>query len=98
MERKIMNLVVLPEEEWNQLRVGQNEILELLKNIRFEPRKSTHPYGYMTAIEFMEAVKIRRTKFDQLVHTNRIRTIKKFRKIYVPVSEVDRYFKDSSIP
>ena len=67
------------------------------KKYRFEPRKSTHPYGYMTEIEFMEAVKIKRTKFDQLVRTNRIRT-KKFRKIYVPVTEVDRYFKDSSIP
>ncbi len=98
MERIYMNLVVLPEEEWNQLRIGQNEILELLKNIRFDSRKPTHPFGYMTAIEFMEAVRIRRTKFDQLVQKNRIRIIKKLRKIYVPVSEVDRYFKDSSIP
>lgn len=93
-----MNLVVLPEEEWNQLRAGQSEILELLKNLRFDSRKPMHPFGYMTAIEFIKAVKVRRTKFDQLVHADRIRAIKKLRKIYVPVTEVDRYFKDSSIP
>lgn len=33
MERKVMNLVVLPEEEWNQFRSGQNEILALLRDV-----------------------------------------------------------------
>ena len=97
MERKIMNLVVLPEEEWNQFRSRQNEILALLKKARSDLRTPTHPFGFMTAMEFMEAVKIRRTKFDQLVQTNKIRVIKKLRKIFVPVIEVDRYFKDSTI-
>jgi len=45
----------------------------------------------------MEAVRIGRTKFDQLVSTGKIRIIKKRRKIYVPVSEVDRYFADPGI-
>lgn len=97
MERKVMNLVVLPEEEWNQFRNGQNEILALLKNVKYDSRKPVNHYGFITAMELMEAVKIRRTKFDQLVQTNKIRIIKKLRKIYVPVTEVNRYFKHSTI-
>jgi len=98
MERKVMNLVILPEEEWNQIRSSQNEILALLKDVKADSRISINPYGYITAMEFMKAVRIRRTKFDQLVQSNKIRIIKKLRKIYVPVTEIDRYFKDSTIP
>ena len=39
------------------------------------------------------AVRIGRTKFDQLVQANMVKTIKKDRKIYVPMGEVERYFK-----
>ncbi|GAC1430525.1 MAG: hypothetical protein NVSMB7_06840 [Chitinophagaceae bacterium] len=45
----------------------------------------------------MAAVRIRRTKFDELVKDGKIRVIKKLRKIYVPVEEVDRYFSDPSV-
>jgi hypothetical protein len=55
------------------------------------------PLRHITAKEFMVAVRICRTKFDQLVSQNKIRIIKKRRKIYVPTSEVDRYFSDPSI-
>ncbi len=49
--------------------------------------------GFITAKEFMSAIRIGRTKFDQLVVANKIRTIKKGRKIYVPIGEVEGYFK-----
>lgn len=52
---------------------------------------------FITAIEFMQSVKIGRTKFDELIAKNKIKTIKKKRKIYVLASEVDRYFTDPSI-
>jgi hypothetical protein len=55
------------------------------------------PLRHITAKEFMAAVRICRSKFDQLVGQNKIRIIKKRRKIYVPTSEVDRYFSDPSI-
>lgn len=45
----------------------------------------------------MDAVQIKRTKFDELVKGSKIKTIKKRRKIYVPVGEVERYFNDSNI-
>jgi len=45
----------------------------------------------------MKVVRMCRSKFDQLVIAGKIKTIKKRRKIYVPVSEIDRYFSDPSI-
>ena len=92
-------MIVLPEEEWGQFKANQNEILLLLGNLKinFKPFIPTNLSEYITANEFMQAVKIRRTKFDQLIQTNRIKTIKKLRKIYVPVTEIDRYFNDSTI-
>jgi len=51
--------------------------------------------SYITAIEFMKAVRIGRRKFDQLVQINKMKTIKKDRKVYLRVEKVDRYFKDS---
>jgi len=51
----------------------------------------------ITAKEFMKVVRMCRSKFDQLVIAGKIKTIKKRRKIYVPVSEIDRYFSDPSI-
>ena len=100
MERCMMQMIVLPEEEWGQFKASQNEIILLLKDFKnsFKPSVSRSLSEYLTAKEFMEAVNIRRTKFDQLVQTNRIKIIKRLRKIYVPVTEIDRYFKDSTIP
>ena len=94
-----MYLVVLPEDEWNYFKSCQNEILALLKNLRVDSKSelSKSNSGYITAKEFMEAVNIRRTKFDQLVQANKIKVIKKLRKIYVPVTEIDRYFRDCTI-
>jgi hypothetical protein len=42
----------------------------------------------------MKAVRIRRWKFNCLVGSGRIMTIKKKRKIYVPKGEVERYFQE----
>jgi hypothetical protein len=91
-------LVMIPVEEWDSLKAVQMKILDRLDQINVErpPVKPVLP-GYLTAIEFMNAVHIRRSKFDQLVTGNKIKTIKKKRKIYVPASEVERFFSDSSI-
>ncbi len=52
---------------------------------------------YITAIEFMKAVSIKRTKLDDLIARGKIRIVKKKRRIYVPIEEVDRFFKDSTV-
>jgi hypothetical protein len=90
------SLVIIPIEELNHLKTTQQEILQQLKELKscgFSPPTARH----VTAKEFMSAVKICRSKFDQLVLANKIKTIKKRRKIYVPVTEIDRYFSDPTI-
>ena len=89
------SLVIIPIEELNNLRATQQEILQQLKELK-SGGTGTIPVKYITAKEFMTAARICRSKFDQLVSQNKIRSIKKRRKIYVPVSEIDRYFSDSS--
>lgn len=90
MERT--NVVVIPESEWKELLETQKNILELLRDIQSSSSKRSSVEGYITAMEFMQAVRIGRTKFDQLVGASKVKTIKKDRKIYVPMSEVERYF------
>ena len=96
MNREQMTLVMIPQEEWEQLNTIQAEILERLKGLT--PSKPvTIQADHITAKEFMDAVRIKRTKFDQLVQSGRIKIVKKMRKIYVPAKEVQRYFNDPSI-
>ena len=91
-----LNLVMISKEELASLQETQQEILKQLQNLQ-SLQSSTIPIKHITAKEFMAAVRIGRSKFDQLVQLNKVKTIKKRRKIYVPVSEVDRYFSDSTI-
>ncbi len=90
------SLIIIPIEELNILKTTQQEILQQLKELRVL-NPSVPTARHVTAKEFMAAVKICRSKFDQLVLDNKIKTIKKRRKIYVPVAEIERYFTDPSI-
>ena len=93
-----MNLVVLPEEEWTAIKEKNEQILALLKESKqLAPQPTGSIVGYITPKEFMTAIRIKRTKFDQLVGSGKIKVIKKRHKIYIPATEIDRYFKDSSI-
>lgn len=96
MSEQAMTMVVLPESEWMQLKETQQAILKAIQEIGVK-RQDGVPVRFITAKEFMAAVRIGRTKFDQLVNTSRIKVIKKRRKIYVPVGEVERYFSDGGI-
>ena len=89
----LVNVVVVPEADWQKLLQGQAELLRLVLELKSTVPVTAAIVPFITAMEFMQAVRIGRTKFDQLVAANKIRTIKKDRKIYVPVGEVERYFK-----
>ena len=91
-----MSLVMIPEEEWLHFKEVQRQILERIKSPDSK-EAAVILIKYITAIEFMEAVRIKRTKFDKLVQTSKIKIIKKGRKIYVPVGEVERFFSDRTI-
>ena len=96
MNVQAMTMVVIPEREWLSIKETQQEILKVLQAIAPYNNSNTSS-RFITAKEFMEAVKIKRTKFDQLVNTSKIQVIKKRRKIYVHVREIERYFQDTSI-
>ncbi len=87
--------ILIAQEEMNSMKSMQQEILQLLKSQ--QPDRPGIKVSNITAKEFMEAVKIKRTKFDDLVKTSKIRIIKKKRKIYVPLTEIDRYFNDPTV-
>lgn len=89
-----MNLVMIPQEELASLQMTQQEILKQLQRLQIPP--AGIQIKNITAKEFMSAVRICRSKFDQLVNQNKIKIIKKRRKIYVPVSEIEHYFSDRS--
>jgi hypothetical protein len=77
-----------------QMHENQRAIMDKLHNMNTESPTSSE---YITATEFMDALRIRRSKFDELRHQNLIKTLEKGRKIYVPSSEIKRYFEDNSI-
>jgi len=96
MDLQGKTLFMIPAEDLAQLKTSQQEILQQLKELNSK-RPGGPAVKYITAKEFMKAVSIGRTKFDQLVNTNKIKVVKKRRKIYVPIVEVDRYFTDTGI-
>lgn len=90
-----LTLLMINESDLATLITGQQEILKQLKELRNSG--SGVSVNNITAKEFMNAVRIGRTKFDQLVVANKIKVIRKRRKIYVPVGEIDRFFNDATI-
>jgi len=89
----VVHVLVVPKADWLKLLEGQAELLRLVQELNGKVPVAAAIVPYITAMEFMQAVRIGRTKFDQLVAANKIRTVKKDRKIYVPVGEVERYFR-----
>ncbi|MFT3932828.1 MAG: hypothetical protein QM726_04355 [Chitinophagaceae bacterium] len=96
MNTEVMTFVTIPLAEWTAFKLSVQELVTAIGDL-----KQKGPGGvvvnHITAKEFMAAVKIGRTKFDALVNTSKIKVIKKKRKIYVPVSEVNRYFTDANV-
>lgn len=96
MDMQGRTLVMIPGEELAALKGTLEKVLAEIKNLQL-PKQSPTKESFITAKEFMAVVRIGRTKFDQLVAARKIQTIKKLRKIYVPVTEVNRYFTDPNI-
>jgi len=86
------------KDDLETLKQMQRQMLEQMNHWRAAiPPDKGIASDYVTASEFMNAVHIRRWKFDQLIGTNQIQVVKKKRKIYVPVGEIDRFFKDPNV-
>lgn len=86
---------MIEKEDMEVLKKTQQLILEKLEKITPSGRYFSEVESpYITAGEFMKAVRIRRWKFNCLVGSGKIMMIKKKRKIYVPKGEVERYFQE----
>lgn len=83
-------LMIVPENELMELKENSMKIISILerKNNENITRK------WIPADEFMKIINIRRSKFDEI--KSKLKTIKKKRKIYVAVEEIDRYFDDET--
>ncbi|MEQ6118570.1 hypothetical protein [Reichenbachiella sp. MALMAid0571] len=91
METIISNKSVeeLPlKEELRQLKNNQERILGAL-----ESYKIIQPPEYFTVSEFMEKAMMGRWKFNQLRSNNTIKVIQRGKKLFVPATEVRRYFE-----
>jgi hypothetical protein len=91
-------VVVVPLEQLNAIiesyfKMFKDEIIKIMES----RNQGTDKNPYVTYEEFMKATKICRTTLDNLVKGNLIKSIKKSRKIYIPSTEIDRYFNDPSI-
>ena len=96
-DREAAIFVMIPSAELEAIKLTLQKILNQLLLSKI-PVTNLVPFRtHLTALEYMKAVSIKRTKFDELVANGKISIIKKKRKIYVRVEEVDRYFKDISI-
>jgi hypothetical protein len=96
MNLESVTLVVIPQAEWESFKLIQSELLQLIKGANTKTNL-TPGSNYMSAIEFMNAVRIKRSRFAKLVNASKIKVIKKGRRIYVPIGEVERYFSDKGI-
>ncbi|WP_339791136.1 hypothetical protein [uncultured Imperialibacter sp.] len=84
----VKQVVELPLEQFESFVEGQRRILGALQEI-----KAIKPVEYYTAYEFMNEVKIRRWKFNQLRESGKLKVIQRGHKLYVPSGEVQRYFR-----
>ena len=65
--QQVNSFVLIPEGELQQLKLIQIQILEQLPTLKDKTATSSSFSNHITAIEFMKAVKICRSKFDKLV-------------------------------
>jgi len=86
---EIPQIVILQGHALENLQQKIETILGKLNHLQSQNKEDE----YLTAVEFMEKTKMSRASFDEKRSNNEFRVIKKGRKVYVPASEVKRYFE-----
>lgn len=74
-----------------RLEDGIEEIKSVLKNLS----PGVNYPEYLTVKEFCAAVKIGRSKFDELVANNELEYVRKGRKYYIHADQVKAYFQSN---
>lgn len=89
-EQSLPEIVMLSGTTLNSIIQKIDSLHEKLDSIKSKKLDSQ----YLTAMEFMEKTKLSRSTFDDLRLKNQLKgVIKKGRKIYIPASEVTRFFE-----
>lgn len=83
----IKQVVEIPLADFEALKESNRQIVEALQAM-----KSIKRPEFLSSKEFMEEVKISRWKFQELRDANMLRVVQRGRKLYVPATEVTRYF------
>jgi hypothetical protein len=92
----IDSFLLIGKADIEAIKSYQLDILKKLNELdKINKNQDVLDSPYITALEFMKAVRIRRWKFNCLIKSGKIITMKKKRKIYVPKGEIERYFSDS---
>ena len=81
--------IILPAAVFEEILNKLDQILERLNDLKVLETQSE----YLTAKEFMKKTKMCRTSFDEKRARNEFKVIKKGRKVYIPASEVNRFFE-----
>lgn len=98
MEKCVQTMLIVSADEWKHVKDTLQMILQRVSScqpVATPTREIVSPY--ITAKEFMAAVRICRSNFDKLVNCGKIMTLKKGRKVYVVASEVERYFREVQV-
>jgi hypothetical protein len=90
----IQTFLLIGKSDIDAIKNAQEVIIKKLDKLGKDRGHVIIPDPYITAMEFMQAVRIKRWKFNYLVGEGKIEIIKKKRKIYVPKGEVERYFQE----
>lgn len=80
-------VVEIPLEDYNEGKELQRKILSALENL-----KIVSPPELLSRKEFMQKCRIASTKFHELRKSGKLKYRKVGRMVYVPSSEVDRFF------
>ena len=84
------HFIMVPIERFQALEKTQEIILRKIDNLLGSEKDDP---DFLTAKQFMAKTHMCRTTFDELRNSNRINVLKKGRKIFVPATELKRYFE-----
>lgn len=91
-----------PKNHNNQLVIIQAEYWEEIKSVltwlkenfpKAVSSNTAETENYIPATMFMERTFMSRSNFDELRRKNKVRVLQKERKLFVPESEIKRYFE-----
>ncbi|SEW15072.1 hypothetical protein [Chitinophaga arvensicola] len=94
---KCTTFVILPESDLISLRKLMEDVRAKIDTTFTSNISPSREPDYILKAEFMAATGMKRSKFQELINSSAIKTVKKKRKVYVLASEINRYFTDPSI-